>query len=171
NKYYLPLKSAAGSQTPEVCVIDITKGQISAHVRARKGADGKFEVPGNLLFFEDRLVSQSGTHVPADPLLVSRIKEIGEAVQRNPRDPAALAERGQVHFHRGELSKAVEDLRSALANNPSREVRNQARVFLFDSLTALLQKDFNAREKDLQEYEDLCSVDSLENERAAAAGT
>src|SRR5262249_19639594 len=146
-------------------------GQISAHVRARKGLDGKYDVPGNLLFFEDRLVSQSGTHVTAYPLLASRLKEIDEAVQRNPRDPAALAKRGQVHFCRGQLSKAVEDLRSALANNPSREVRNQARALLFDSLTALLQKDFNAREKDLQEYEDLCNVDSQESERAATEGT
>jgi outer membrane protein assembly factor BamB len=168
NVYYLPLKSAAGTRTPEVCAIDMAKGQITAHVPASKGADGKYDVPGNLLFFEDRLLSQTPTLMVAYPLLTARMKEIVEALQRNPRDPAPLVERGQMRFHRGELSQAVEDLRSALANNPPWDVRDRARYVLFETLTALLQKDFNAREKDLKEYEELCKVESDKSERGTA---
>jgi tetratricopeptide (TPR) repeat protein len=88
---------------------------------------------------------------------------LNEAIQRNPKDPVALIDRAQVYSDRGELAKAVEDLRSALANGPTPELRERARLLLFETLTSLLQQDFNAREKDLKEYEELCNVERLTN--------
>jgi tetratricopeptide (TPR) repeat protein len=161
--YYLPLKSAATTREPEVCVIDITKGKVITHVQARKNIDGKTDVPGNLLFFEGRLLSLTPTRILAYPVVATKLKAIDEAIQKNPRDPVALIERGRMHYDRGDLSKAVEDLRSALANNPTPELRERARLFLFETLTAILQKDFDAREKDLKEYEELCHVPRLTN--------
>src|SRR5262249_9247703 len=70
--YSLPLASAAGTKQPEVCVIDVAKGRIAAHARSPKTPTGKPEVPGNLLFFEDRLLSQTATRMVAYPLLAGK---------------------------------------------------------------------------------------------------
>jgi tetratricopeptide (TPR) repeat protein len=163
NLYYLPLKSAAATREPEICVIDIAKGKVVTHVQARKNLDGKTDVPGNLLFFEGRLLSLTPAQILAYPLVAAKLEAIDKAIQKNPRDAAALIERGRMHYDRGDLSKAVEDLHSALANKPVPELRERARLFLFETLTAFLQKDFDAREKDLKEYEELCSVEKLTN--------
>lgn len=64
NRYYLPLKSASKSKEPEIAVLDIDSGKIVEHVKSPKK-----EVPGNLLFFEDKLLSQTATQIAAYPLL------------------------------------------------------------------------------------------------------
>jgi hypothetical protein len=165
--YFLPLQSAAATGQPEVCVIDIGKGQVVAHARSDKVRDSKIEVPGNLLFFDDKLLSQSPARIVAYPLLAPKLRALDEAIQRNPKDPVALIDRAQVHAHRGELARAVEDLRSALVNGPAPELRERARLLLFETLTSLLQQDFNAREKDLKEYEELCKVERLTNNQTS----
>jgi outer membrane protein assembly factor BamB len=63
NRYYLPLKSAAESKEPEIAVLDIGSGKIVEHVKSPKK-----EVPGNLLFFQDMLLSQTATQIAAYPL-------------------------------------------------------------------------------------------------------
>jgi outer membrane protein assembly factor BamB len=167
NNYYLPLKSATESRKPEVCIIDVANGKIVGHTRQSKIEAEKDIVPGNLLFFADRLLSQSATHMIAYPELAAHLKRLDDSLTANPRDPAALLERGQLLLDKGDLSKAVEDLRSALANTPAEPVRERARLVLFETLTALLQKDFNAPQKDLKEYEELTKVDSLKTEQGA----
>jgi outer membrane protein assembly factor BamB len=158
-RYYLPLKKSETAHVPEVCVIDIAKGQIVAHARPSKMEPANDAAPGNLLFFEGRLLSQTPMRVVAYPQLESQLKQLDESVKANPRDPFVLLERGQMRFDNGDLSKAVEDLRSALANNPQELIRQRARHVLFEAVTALLLKDFNAPEKDLKEYAELSKVD------------
>jgi outer membrane protein assembly factor BamB len=51
--YYLPLRSARGSQTPAVWAIDITSGSVVERIDARSSG-----VPGNLVFCSSGLVSQ-----------------------------------------------------------------------------------------------------------------
>jgi tetratricopeptide (TPR) repeat protein len=164
-RYYLPLKIGAETKLPEVCVIDIAKGQIVAHAKAREGQNGNTEAPGDLLFFDGKLLSQTATKIAGYPLLAMKLKEVDEALQRNPRDSIALIERARMRLDRGELSKAVEDLRIALAIGPPDAFREQARQQLFEALSALLLKDFNAREKDLKEYEELCTVERPKTEK------
>src|SRR5262249_26190367 len=96
--------------------------------------------------------------------LTAKLKLMDEALSSNPRDPVALLDRGELLFDKGDLSKAVEDLRSALANSPADPIRERARLVLFETLSALLQKDFNAPQKDLKEYEELTKVDFLKTE-------
>jgi outer membrane protein assembly factor BamB len=60
---YLPLRSAAGDATPQVCVVDLDKGE----VRQRLAAPGK-EVLGNLTVHGDHVLSQSVTGVTAFPV-------------------------------------------------------------------------------------------------------
>ncbi len=72
DKYYLPVKESAQSKEAEICVIDVPKGQIAAHVKARE-KDGKREVPGNLLFADGLLLSQTATEtVGLSPIRSSR---------------------------------------------------------------------------------------------------
>jgi outer membrane protein assembly factor BamB/tetratricopeptide (TPR) repeat protein len=166
-RYYLPLKSAADTRGPEVCVIDIAKGKIVAHARPSKMEPGKEDpAPGNLLFFEGKLLSQTPTRLVAYPELSAQLKTLDQTLKDNPRNPAALVERGQLLFDKGDLSKAVEDLRSALANKPDEKSQERARLVLFEALTELLLKDFNAPERDLKEYEELSKVELTTTDKA-----
>lgn len=61
--YYLPLRAGGAAKEPEVCVIDLRKGA----VRERLPLQGK-EIPGNLLFHEGALFSQTPTAITSYPL-------------------------------------------------------------------------------------------------------
>jgi hypothetical protein len=66
NVYYLPLRYAgekAKDGKPEICTIDIVKGTVTAHIDWKED-----EVPGNLLFFNDHLISQTIFTIRAYPL-------------------------------------------------------------------------------------------------------
>ncbi len=66
NVYYLPLRYVgedAKKGKPEVCVIDIVKGTATSHIPCRED-----DVPGNLLFFNDMLLSQTIFKITAYPL-------------------------------------------------------------------------------------------------------
>lgn len=70
NIYYLPLKTNAGHgpsfQDPQVCAIDIDKGFIVARTRSRDR-----ELPGNLIFYDGMLVSQTVDRIAVFPPLTS----------------------------------------------------------------------------------------------------
>ena len=58
NQYYLPLKAAAGSGKAEICTFKISNGQMAAHHIAAEN-----DVPGNLLFHGNLLISQTETRI------------------------------------------------------------------------------------------------------------
>jgi outer membrane protein assembly factor BamB len=151
--YYLPLKSAVQSKEPEVCAIDLDKGNIIAHTKSRKK-----EVPGNLLFYEGDVVSQTPTNVTDYPQLRVRLAQIDQALQKDPRDPVGLTDRGELKLDKGDLLGAVQDLRTALAAKPPADVLPRTRGKLFETLTELFQRDFDASERYLDEYRDMCKV-------------
>lgn len=155
--YYLPLATSADPKTsdkgPEICAIDIRTGAIVGRSKARK------ESPGNLLFLEGELVSQSPRTVASFPLLKVKQAEIDAALAKNPTDPAGLTDRGELHLYNGAVRDAVADLRLALKQNPSPALRETARAKLHEALTALLQTDFAAGEQYLSEYAALSDVD------------
>jgi outer membrane protein assembly factor BamB len=161
NIYYLPLKDTSQGQDkgPEVCAIDIDKGQFVSHTKVRPDpADGKFEVPGNLLFYDGEVLSQTVTKLTAYPQLKAKLAQIDQLLKNNPEDPVGLTERGELRLDKGDLAGAVADLRSALAHSPPSGIVAKTRAKLFDSLTELFQKDFNASEKYLDEYKEMCKV-------------
>ncbi len=157
--YYLPLKQGSKSKEPEICAIDMEKGAIHAHTRSRKKADGSMEVPGNLVFFEGAVISQGINEIVAYPQLRAKLAEIDERIKANPNSPEVLTERGNLRLDRGDLQGAVEDLRAALKGDPAADLKAKARAKLFETLTEFLQRDFNAAEKYVKDYEELCSVD------------
>jgi outer membrane protein assembly factor BamB/tetratricopeptide (TPR) repeat protein len=158
NVYYLPLKDTAKGQGPEICAVDITKGQVIARTRSRKkGGEETAAVPGNLLFFDRRMLSQTATEIASFPLLAERLKEIDDALKKKkPDDPAALFLRGQLRLERGDLAGAVEDLRAALKNKPDENLLPKVRAKLYEAFTDYFQRDFDKAEKYLPEYEELC---------------
>jgi outer membrane protein assembly factor BamB len=166
--FYLPLKEGPGHE-PEVCVIDIERGRDVAHLKSRKK-----EIPGNLIFSEGVVISQTVEEIAAYPQLRTRLKHIDEVINRNPSDPVGLAERAELRLSDGDLRGAVVDLQTALKNNPPRGIREKLRAQLFDALTEYLTADFAGAERYLGEYRELCNVDVAEDampadkQRAAA---
>ncbi len=153
NVYYLPLKEAGQGKDPEICAIDVEKGRIVAHTKSRKK-----EVPGNLLFYEGDVISQTATEVVAFPQLEVKLAEITELISKNPDDPVGLTERGVLRLDKGNFAGAVEDLRKALANRPDSRTEERARDKLFETLTEYFQNDFDKAEQYLPDFEGLCKV-------------
>jgi outer membrane protein assembly factor BamB/tetratricopeptide (TPR) repeat protein len=153
NTYYLPLKSGIPSKEPEVCAINLDKGTVEARTKSRKK-----EVPGNLVFYDGDVLSQTATSIAAYPQLRIRLAQIDQALEKNPKDPVGLTDRGELKLDKGDLNGAVEDLRTALANKPPPDVLPRTRTKLFETLTDLFQHEFSANEKYLSEYKELCRV-------------
>jgi outer membrane protein assembly factor BamB len=159
NVYYLPLKEANFSDKekgPGIFAIDVERGKIVAQTRSRKDTrTGAADVPGNLLFSEGQVISQTATELVAYAQLKAKIGEMDELLKKNPNDPRGLLGRGELRLEQGNVLGAVEDFHAALANKPDDELRRRLRAKLCDALTDLLARDFAAGEKFLKEYEDL----------------
>lgn len=152
--YYLPIREAVNTREPEICAINLDKGFIQAHTRSRKR-----EVPGNLLFYEGTVLSQTHTEVVAYPQLERKLAEMDLLVKGNPDDPAALTERGDYLLDKGDLGGAIADFRKALANKPNDATRGKARTKLYEAFTEYFQRDFARAEEFLKEYEEMCRID------------
>src|SRR5262249_24873871 len=87
------------------------------------------------------------------------LAEIDRRLKENPNDPVGLTERGELYLDKGELPRAVADLRTALAHAPPADTRLKARGKLYEALTELLQNDFNAAEQDVDEHHELGRVE------------
>lgn len=80
NVYYLPVRATADTKEPGVVALNLAKGlEIVATTKAVK-KDGRVETPGNLIFYEGHLLSQSLTAVTCYPLL----PKDGDAPKQNP---------------------------------------------------------------------------------------
>jgi outer membrane protein assembly factor BamB len=161
NVYYLPLKEAGRSKEPQICAIDMERGKIAGATPSRpKTAGGNdFDVPGNLLFYEGEVISLTPSEVVVYPQIKVKIAQMDELIAKNPNDPQGLTERGDLRLAKNDLPGAIEDLSTALKNNPDKDTRARARGKLYDTLTAYISDHFNDAEKYLQEYEELCNVD------------
>lgn len=166
--YYVPLRAAAGGQGPEVCAVEIATGKIVGHARTRQQ-----EVPGNLLFCEGKVVSQSVQQIAAYPQLRVKLAQVEENLRKKPEDPAVLAARGELRLSQGDLRGAVSDLWLALEKKPAQDLLPKVREKLFWALTELLSTDFAAAEQHLANYRRLCQVEpsteASEEERKQAA--
>ena len=145
--YYLPLKKG------EVCKIDLEHGIVVAHSPSPKS-----NAPGNLLFYDGDVISQTESAVTAYPQVDAKVAEIDALLRKNPNDPAALTEHGELHLYQGKLGLAVADLHAALSKNTPASLLPRTRNKLYLTLTELLRQDFNAAEPYLVEYKELCQV-------------
>ncbi|HTU19544.1 MAG TPA: PQQ-binding-like beta-propeller repeat protein [Gemmataceae bacterium] len=161
NVYYLPLAQAAKGKEPQILGIDMDQGKILSSSKVRSNAD----VPGNLLFAEGKVISVTAYgpkeegEVVAYPQLKVKLAEMDDRIVKNPNDPGALTERGELRLDKGDLSGAIDDLSTALKNNPGKELRAKARAKLYDTLTVYIADHFNDAEQYLKDYEELCKID------------
>jgi outer membrane protein assembly factor BamB len=148
--YYLPLKKA------EILAIDMDKGIIKAHNRSRSGNASD---PGNLVFYEGAVISQTPTEIIAYPQLAAKLLETDQLVKKNPDDLEKRAYLGELRLANGEIQKAVDDLRLVLSKKPPQKILPRTQKKLFEAFSELFENDFNnASAKYLNEFKDLCKV-------------
>jgi outer membrane protein assembly factor BamB len=158
NFYYLPLRESNTTKEPGIAAIDLDKGTF-ALARSRPKADGGApDIPGNLLFHQGNVISQSAFEVAAYPQLKVKIAEMDARLATNADDPKGLLQRGELRLDQGDRPGAIDDLRKSLRNKPDQAVENAARSKLYDALTEYVQNNFGASEDYLKEYEDLCKI-------------
>src|SRR5262249_14352234 len=152
--YYLPLKKDAKRKEPGICLIDLKASRILMVTQSRKK-----EIPGNLLFYEGDVLSQSMTHVAVYPQLDVELERIPALLAKNPDDPEGRARRGDLRLDKADLAGAVEDLQVALKQEEKLpgDIAAKAKVKLYESLTEYFQADFNNAEKYLKDYWSMCS--------------
>jgi outer membrane protein assembly factor BamB len=158
--YFLPLKSG------EVWALDLDTGKVIAKTRSPRN-----EAPGNLVFHEGDVISQTVTAITVYPQLAVRERLISESLARNPDNPRGLLDRGELRLHQGALNAAVEDLRAALRHRLPPDLAAKASTKLYEALAELLEQDFAANEALLGELQALSNLPSAEtmpqNERQA----
>ena len=161
NVYYLPLKEYGKDKEPHIVAIDLERGKIigGSKSRPRDPGEKQLDVPGNLLFYEGDVVSLTPEEVVVYPQLKVKIAQMDDLIAKNPNDPIGLTERGELRLDKNDLAGAIDDLTTALKNNPDNATRERARAKLYDTLTAYISDHFNDAEKYLKDYEDLCRVD------------
>ncbi|MFO0969658.1 MAG: PQQ-binding-like beta-propeller repeat protein [Gemmataceae bacterium] len=156
NVYYLPLKKG------EILAIDIDKGVVKAHNRARSTPT----TPGNLVFYEGTVISQTPTEIMAFPQLVARLAQANIALKADPTNPVKLVDRGELFLADGQVQSAVNDLEKAIELKPAADVTKRAQTRLYEALTELLQIDFKGTNvRYLKEYDQLCKLGDTPQEQ------
>ena len=112
--YLLPLRNG------NVFRIDVARPYLSTPIEGQPDAP-----PGNLLFHDGDLWSQSPTAVTAYPRLSRKLEQAEERVAKNPRDPAARIDRGRLLYSSGDPARAVQDWLAALDDNPPADLAAQ----------------------------------------------
>jgi outer membrane protein assembly factor BamB len=149
DKYYLPLSSA------EVADIDLSEGKIERFSKSQKG-----NVPGNLVCYKGRVLSQNYRGLEVFYQLDAALADVASRLSANPRDAEAFCLRGEILLDAGKRDEAIECYRKAyeIASEP------RTKLLLRDSLLEGLRTQFAAYRKRGGEIEKL-----LENSAQRAA--
>jgi outer membrane protein assembly factor BamB len=147
-QFYLPLRDNG------VLVLDPDRPNPPTRLDCRKD-----EAKGNLVFHAGDLWSQDDAGVTAYPQLATKLAQVEAVLKRSPDDLPTRLEHARLLLDRGDPSGAVVDLKSVLAASKQAELTAQSKTLLYTALTRLLQRDFAAGEKHLDEYRTLCKVE------------
>lgn len=121
----------------------------SGRVLARTSVTIK-ELLGNLIAADGRLVSQSASHIAAFPQLREHQQAIAAALQQNADNAKALEERGRVNLHLGRRERGLEDLRRAIALQPTSEAKQLLAGLLLDEIRLGQSADLDATIRELE---------------------
>ena len=138
DRYYLPLSSA------EVACIDLKDGKTLHLSKSRKGS-----VPGNLVCYKGRVLSQGFDGLDAFYQLDSATADVQRRLKADPGDAEALSLRGEILLDAGKRSEAVACLQRAYAL----DAEPRTRELLRESLLEGLRTDFAAyrqRSRDIE---------------------
>ena len=105
DKYYLPLNSA------EVAAIDLNAGKIERISKSQKG-----DIPGNLVCYKGRILSQNYRGLEVFYQLDAAMAEVADRLAANPRDAEAFCLRGEILLDAGNRAEAVDCYRKAYRN-------------------------------------------------------
>jgi outer membrane protein assembly factor BamB/tetratricopeptide (TPR) repeat protein len=122
-KYFLPLSSA------EVLAIDLVAGKTLQVSRSRKG-----NVPGNLVCYKGKVISQGVDGLEVFAQLDAVRREVDQRLAAKPDDPVALALRGEILLDEGKQSEAIASFRQAYDLDPDPRTRSLLRDALLDGL-------------------------------------
>jgi len=122
-QYFLPLSTA------EVAAIDPAAGQIVQVVKSRNGT-----VPGNLVCYNGRVISQGLDGVEMYYQLQAAQREAARRLATDPDDPIGLALRGEVLLDEGNRSEAIACLHRCYELSDMPRTRILLREALFDGL-------------------------------------
>jgi len=165
--YYLPVigdPDKPDSLVPAVWAINAETGAAKSKTQFRRkegaapigaSADAR-QALGNLVFHDGMMFSQSASEVSAFPLIEVKKREMDALLAKNPNDPDGLTSRGELFLDEGKLNEAIADLKRAQANKPSESTLRKIQQKLYISYTEVLRSSFDAGEKYLDEYKNLC---------------
>ncbi len=150
NVYYLPLKKG------ELFAIDLEGLAFKASNRQLKS--GAIP-PGNLVFYEGSVLSQTPREIVAYPQLTAQLELASKAVEKDPNDAEKRFQRGVYRLADGQVHGAVEDLEHTLHLKPEGELLTKAKKQYYEALSDLFLIDFNnSADKYLKKYEAMCLV-------------
>ncbi|MSQ93449.1 MAG: hypothetical protein EXR98_02710 [Gemmataceae bacterium] len=153
--YYLPLKKG------EILAVDIKKGEVRAHNRAAVAG----AAPGNLVFYEGMVLTQTVNEVIAYPQLSVRLDSAKVDWTNDKQNMTKLTDYGELLLKDGQVHLAVENLLKVYNTNPADPLGKRVKDRLFEGLTDLLQLDFNKAAGDhLTIYKPLCAVPGNDTE-------
>ena len=121
--YFLPLDSA------EVATVDLVKGRIVHLSKSRKGL-----VPGNLICYKGRIISQGFDGVDVYYQLDSAMTEIDRKLEANPSDSDALCLQGEIYLDANKRSQAINCFRRAYAIQRDPHSRELLRETLLEGM-------------------------------------
>jgi outer membrane protein assembly factor BamB len=124
--YFLPLRKGA------VVALDVETGRLVASSQSSGG-----EVPGNLLFHQGEVLSQTATRITTYPQLTARLAQLDKHLGEHPADSAALMERASLRLNQGQADAALVDLRGILVRKPTGPLRTQVRGQIYEALATL----------------------------------
>lgn len=136
---HLPLVSG------EVVSIETRSGRVLARTEVAAK-----ELLGNLIAADGRLVSQSASHVAAFPQLREHQQALAAALQQNPENARALEERGRMNLHLGRRERGLEDLRRAIALQPTGGAKQLLAGLLLDEVRHGESPDLEATIRELE---------------------
>jgi outer membrane protein assembly factor BamB/tetratricopeptide (TPR) repeat protein len=123
SRYFLPLSSA------EVMAIDLKAGRIAHVSKARKG-----NVPGNLICYKGKVISQGFDGLEAFYQSDAVREEVDRRLAAKPDDPVALALRGEILLDEGRQAEAIACFRRAYERDGDARTRCLLRDALLDGL-------------------------------------
>jgi outer membrane protein assembly factor BamB len=133
NRYYVPLNSG------EVDAVDLDAGKIVATAKSRKGV-----IPGNLVCYRGRVISQGLDGVEVYYQLDAARAESGQLLAKNSNDIEGLTLRGEIAMDEGRSTEAVADFRRAYSVDKQSDTRVRTRELLRDALLNGLRDNFAA---------------------------
>jgi outer membrane protein assembly factor BamB len=173
NVYYLPVQKRENDGTlfGEILAIDVPRRIIKAHNVSVLPVGPDNPAPGNLVFYEGAVLSQTPTHIVAYPQLTAKVELANAALAKDPNSLERRFERGALLLADGQVQAAVDDLRIVRQKQPPQPLADKVNQKLYEALTTLLQSDFgNASVKYLDEYAALCKLAPTPEEQQRRTG-